>query len=103
MTVGAVIGWVGLALALGAGAQAAETTYPTRPVRIVVSYSPGGLPDIVARVLAQQFSEDLRQPFVVMNVPGGGGTMAINTVLDAPADGHTIDAIDPGQWAIAPA
>jgi tripartite-type tricarboxylate transporter receptor subunit TctC len=65
-------------------------TYPTRPVRWIVPFSPGGPFDIVARPMAQWLSERLGQEFVIDNRPGAGGNIGTETVVRAPADGHTL-------------
>jgi tripartite-type tricarboxylate transporter receptor subunit TctC len=70
-------------LHLAAGAAALPTVprfawaqaYPTRPVRIIVAYPPGGSADIVARLIGKQLSERLSQPFVIENRPGGGANI----------------------------
>src|SRR5262245_55717380 len=69
-----------------AGAQ----TYPTQPVRIIVGFGPGGVSDILARLIAQWLSERLGRPFVVDNRPGAGTNIATETVARAPADGYTL-------------
>jgi tripartite-type tricarboxylate transporter receptor subunit TctC len=64
--------------------------YPTRPVRIVVGFPPGGGTDITARLIGQWLSERLGQQFVVENRPGAGSNIATEAVLRAPADGYTL-------------
>src|SRR6266699_1612265 len=64
--------------------------YPTRPVRIVVSYPAGGVSDIYARLLAQSLSERIGQSFLIENRPGAGGTVGVDSVARAPADGYTL-------------
>jgi tripartite-type tricarboxylate transporter receptor subunit TctC len=82
-----------------AGAQ----DFPSRPIRIIVAYSAGGLPDVIARILVEPLSARLGQPVTVENLPGSNGVAAINALLAAPADGHTILSADAAHWAIYPA
>jgi tripartite-type tricarboxylate transporter receptor subunit TctC len=77
------------AFALGSPALAQEN-WPTRPIRIVVTFPPGGSSDIVARVLADVMSQRLPQRVIVDNRPGAGGTLAAQHVATQPADGYTI-------------
>ena len=65
-------------------------TYPTRPVRIIVGYPPGGAADISGRLIGQFLSERLRQPFVIENRPGAGGNIGTEVVVRAPPDGYTL-------------
>lgn len=76
--------------ALPAPAAAQPAAWPTRPVRIVVVFPPGGSSDIVARVLAEQLTPRLGQRVVVDNRPGAGGTLAAAHVAQQPADGYTL-------------
>lgn len=73
-----------------ASAQIAEVPYPSKPVRIVVPYPPGGPNDIIARVVAQRLSENLRQPFIIENRPGATGMTGTDLVAKSPADGYTL-------------
>lgn len=80
------------AVSLVTGGVAAQTgnVYPVKPVGIVVPYSAGGTNDVVARLLATALSEQLKQPFVVENRPGGNGISGANYVANATPDGYTL-------------
>jgi tripartite-type tricarboxylate transporter receptor subunit TctC len=78
-----------LCLALGCFSAAAQT-YPSRPVRVVVGFPPGGGTDILARVLSPRLSEYLGQPFVVENRPGATTNIASDLVAKSAPDGHTL-------------
>jgi tripartite-type tricarboxylate transporter receptor subunit TctC len=81
----------GGAAALTAVSQLARAqAYPTRPVRWIVPFSPGGPFDIVARPMAQWLTERLGQEFVIDNRPGAGGNIGTEAVVRAPADGYTL-------------
>jgi tripartite-type tricarboxylate transporter receptor subunit TctC len=83
-------------LVLSAGLARGQS-YPSRPVRLVVGFPPGGTTDIVARVLGQWLSERLSAPFVIENRPGAGTNVATETVVRAPADGHTLLVVTPAN------
>src|SRR3954447_26139418 len=65
-------------------------TYPSRPVRIVIGYTPGGSADLTARLMGQWLSERLGQSFIIENRPGGGTNIATESVVRAPPDGYTL-------------
>ena len=77
------------AMALGA-APAVAQTFPSKPVRLVVPYPPGGSVDVVARTIQQQFAKALGQTVIVENRPGANSAIGMEHVARAPADGHTI-------------
>jgi tripartite-type tricarboxylate transporter receptor subunit TctC len=70
--------------------HAEAQTYPSRPVRIIVPYAPGGAPDILARLIGQWLSERLGQPFVIENRPGAGSNIGTEAVVRSPPDGYTL-------------
>jgi tripartite-type tricarboxylate transporter receptor subunit TctC len=85
-----------LHLAAGAAALPAVSriawaqAYPSRPVRIIVPFAPGGTFDIMARLIGQWLTEKLGQPFVIENRPGAGGNIGTESVVRAPADGYAL-------------
>lgn len=91
-------GMVGLATT-SAGAQ---TPWPSRPIRLYVSFPPGGSSDLVARLLGQFMSERLGQQFIVDNRPGGGGSIAVLALQREAADGHALMLSNLAPFSIAP-
>lgn len=87
--------------ALAPAAQAADA-WPSRPLKIIVPYPPGGSSDIIARSITQQLSETLKQPVIVENKPGANGNLGADFVAKAPADGYTLLLCDLGALAISP-
>jgi tripartite-type tricarboxylate transporter receptor subunit TctC len=79
-----------LVLALAAAHAAAQSAYPSKPVRFIVPSAAGGGTDIIARAIAQKLSEALGQQFVVENKPGAGQMIGIEAAARSPADGHTL-------------
>jgi tripartite-type tricarboxylate transporter receptor subunit TctC len=92
-----------LHLAAGAAALPAISrfawaqTYPTRPVRWIIGYPPGGSADITARLMGQWLSERLGQTFVIESRPGAGTNIATETVVRAPPDGYTLLLVAPAN------
>jgi tripartite-type tricarboxylate transporter receptor subunit TctC len=91
-----------LQLAAGAAAlpavsriASARGAYPTRPVRVLVGFTPAGAVDISARLIAQSLSERLGQPFIVENRPGAATNIATEATVRAPADGYTLVLVSP--------
>jgi tripartite-type tricarboxylate transporter receptor subunit TctC len=83
-------------------AHPAWADYPEKPVKIVVGFTPGGGPDIIARLLAQELGALWKQQVIVENRPGAGGSLGAATVAKAPADGYTLLSVSSAH-AAAPA
>lgn len=90
------------ALATAALPVAADTAWPERPVRILVSFPPGGSSDLVARLLSEKLSAQLGQQFVVENKPGAAGTVAASALQQAAPDGYTLMLSNLTPFNVAP-
>ena len=86
---------------LGLAGAASAQEYPSRPVRLVMGFGPGGLGDIAGRAIGQVMSQSIGQPVVIENMPGAGGATAALTVARAAPDGHSMLWVS-SQNAIAP-
>jgi tripartite-type tricarboxylate transporter receptor subunit TctC len=85
-----------------AAVPASAATWPSRPVRVVVTFPPGGSSDIVARLISSQMAERLGQPLVVDNRPGAGGTLGAGIVALAQPDGHTLVLSNTAPFSVSP-
>ena len=85
-----------LCIAMNLGTAAAQT-YPSKPIRLVVGYGPGGVADITARLVAQKLTESMGQPVIVENRPSAGGIMAGDLVAKADPDGYTLLHLNSGN------
>ena len=90
------------ALALSAGMAMAQDQYPSRPVKVIVPYAPGGATDIVARIVGDAFQKATGQPFIVINRPGAFGMLAIDEMVKAAPDGYTLMIGNVSTNAITP-
>jgi len=79
-----------LCLVAGAGIAAAQDKYPSKPIKVLVPYAPGGAVDIVARIVTEEMRQTLGQPFVIENKPGAFGFLAIEEMARAKPDGYTL-------------
>jgi tripartite-type tricarboxylate transporter receptor subunit TctC len=94
--------WLGaVLLGLGLTAPMHAQDFPSRPIKIIVGFSPGGLGDVTARLVAQQMSDSMGVPVVIENMPGAGGITAASNVAHAAPDGYTV-LLYSGQNAASP-
>ena len=84
------------------GLVQAQSGYPNKPIKFVVPYAPGGFPDTVARVYAQQLTDKIGQSVVVDNRPGANGVVAAQAIATAPKDGYTFLVTDGSMFSINP-
>ena len=79
----------------------AQSDYPSKPVKVIVAFPPGGTSDVMGRMLAEELGKQLKQPFVVENIGGVGGALGMERALRLPADGYTLIQTGVGQNAVA--
>jgi tripartite-type tricarboxylate transporter receptor subunit TctC len=96
---------IGVACALSVliGAEARAQQFPTKPVRIIVPFAPGGVVDVAARLIGTRLAEKWGQQVLVENRPGGNGFIAVTAVAKAPPDGYTLLMAHTGEFAVNPA
>jgi tripartite-type tricarboxylate transporter receptor subunit TctC len=90
------------AIACSAAAAQAQPAWPTKPIRILVGYAPGGSTDVTARIIAQALSERLGQPVIIENRPGAAGNIAAEAAAKADPDGYTITMSTSSTFATNP-
>ena len=93
--------FIALFMIANSGLAWAQSDYPSKPVKVIVAFPPGGTSDVMARMLADELSKSLKQPFVVENIGGAGGTIGVERALKLPADGYTLIQTGVGQSAVA--
>jgi tripartite-type tricarboxylate transporter receptor subunit TctC len=93
--------FIALFMIASGGLVWAQADYPSKPVKVIVAFPPGGTSDVMARMLADELSKSLKQPFVVENIGGAGGTIGVERALKLPADGYTLIQTGVGQSAVA--
>ncbi|MPZ45239.1 MAG: tripartite tricarboxylate transporter substrate binding protein [Betaproteobacteria bacterium] len=98
----AAIAAFGFAAIVGCAGAAAQSAYPTKPIRIIVAYTPAGTTDILARAIGQKFTAAWSQPVIVDNRPGANGTIGTEIAAKAPADGYTLLMATAATHAINP-
>jgi tripartite-type tricarboxylate transporter receptor subunit TctC len=92
-----------LAFLLALPIAAAHAQYPNRPVKLVIPFPPGGATDILGRILGQSLGERLKQPVVIENKPGAGGTIGSDIVAKSPPDGYTLLLATSSTHSVGPA
>src|SRR5262245_448903 len=90
-------------LVLASIVLAQETDFPTRPVKQIVPFPPGGGVDIVTRIVAARWQDFLGQPMIIENISGAGGTVGAASAARAPADGYTLFSCGVASHGVSPA
>src|SRR5712691_4418893 len=101
MTMKRIASWLAILVAgLVAGAARAQP-YPSKPVKIIVGFAPGGGSDFIARVIAQKLTERLGTQVIVENRPGAGSVLGSEYAIKSPADGYTL-LLTPASYTVNP-
>ncbi|MEY2952185.1 MAG: hypothetical protein RLZZ401_272, partial [Pseudomonadota bacterium] len=79
----------------------AQADFPSKPIKIIVTFPAGGTSDVMARMLGDELGKNLKQPVIIENIGGAGGTIGIDRALKLPADGYTLIQTGVGQNAVA--
>ena len=90
-----------LVMIASSGLTWAQSDYPSKPVKVIVAFPPGGTSDVMGRMVAEELGKLLKQPFVVENIGGVGGALGMERALRLPADGYTLIQTGVGQNAVA--
>ncbi|MCZ2495849.1 tripartite tricarboxylate transporter substrate binding protein [Xylophilus sp. Kf1] len=93
---------VALGALLATGGAVAQAAYPSKPIRLIVPFPPGGGTDLIARTVAQKLTETLKWTIVIDNRPGAGGNLGVDTAAKSPADGYTLVMGQTSNLAINP-
>jgi len=101
MTMKRIASWLAILIASLAAGTAGAQQYPTKPVRIVVGFAPGGGSDFIARVIAQKLTERLGTQVIVENRPGAGSVLGSEFAIKSPADGYTL-LLTPASYTVNP-
>ena len=97
----AVAGLAGLGMLGAATTAQAQADFPSRPLKMIVPFPPGGTSDVLGRLMAEEMGKVLKQPIVVENIGGAGGIVGTERALKMPADGYTLIQTGVGQSAVA--
>lgn len=94
--------WAAVAASLATPAAFTAEAFPSKPITMIAAFPPGGPADVLARAMGPTMSKLLGQPFIVENLPGAGGALAVQKLLSLPADGHTLIMGSPNEAILAP-
>ncbi|OWS70803.1 Bug family tripartite tricarboxylate transporter substrate binding protein [Polynucleobacter campilacus] len=84
------IAFLMVTFSIAAGAQNSADQYPNKPIKAIIPFGPGSSADVLARIFSDRLSQRLKQPLIIENRVGAGGTIGVSYVTKAPADGYTI-------------